>query len=232
MVLGLVLAFVTSLIAAWWPARAAARVPVVAALSGRPPERQPAHRFAAAGALVLAAGIVLLAFADENRAGFIISGTIASVIGVLLLAPLAIQGVALLAGHAPISLRLALRDLARYQTRSGAALGAATLGASPSPRRSRSSAAAVQTTSPKGNLPANELVLYIGQKSLGPGSAVPVMNAGQTAAVDSVVKQLAASLHANRSRSRSRTTRVRRSRNPGRGRATNSAAATRSASPT
>ncbi len=171
-VLGLVLAFITSVIAAWWPARAAARMSVVAALSGRPPERQPAHRFATAGAIVLSAGIVLLAFADENRAGFIISGTIASVVGVLLLAPLAIQAAALLAGHAPIALRLALRDLARYQARSGAALGAATLAIAIAATIAISAAAA-QTTSPNGNLPANELVLYIGQKPLGPGDAVP-----------------------------------------------------------
>ncbi|HEY1737281.1 MAG TPA: FtsX-like permease family protein, partial [Acidimicrobiia bacterium] len=121
--LGLVLAFVTSLVAAWWPARAAARVPVVAALSGRPPKRQPAHRFAAAGVLVLALGIVLLAFTDQRRAGFVIGGIIASVVGLLLLAPLAIQSVARLARHTPISVRLALRDLSRYQARSGAALG-------------------------------------------------------------------------------------------------------------
>jgi putative ABC transport system permease protein len=194
-VLGLVLAFLTSVIAAWWPARAAARIPIVAALSGRPPTRQPAHRFATAGVLVLALGIVLLAFADKNRAGFIIGGTVASVVGVLLLAPLAVQGVALLAGHTPISMRLALRDLARYQARSGAALGAATLAIAIAATIAISAAAA-QTTSPKGNLPANEMILYIGQKAVGPGSTIPVLNAGQAAAVESVANQLAASLHA------------------------------------
>jgi putative ABC transport system permease protein len=192
-ILGLVLAVVTSLIAAWWPARATARIPVVAALSGRPPKRQPAHRFAAAGALVLALGIVLLAFADKHRAPFIIGGIIASIVGVLLLAPLAIQGVSRLAGHTPISIRLALRDLGRYQARSGAALGAATLAIAIAATIAISAAAA-QTTS-KANLPANELVLYIGQKALGPGTTVPVLNASQTAAVESVVKQLGASLH-------------------------------------
>jgi putative ABC transport system permease protein len=193
--LGLVLAFVTSLIAAWWPARAAARIPVVAALSGRPPERQPAHRFAAAGALVLALGIVLLAFVDKNRAGFIIGGIIASVVGLLLLAPLAIQAVALLAGQTPISVRLALRDLARYQARSGAALGAATLAIGIAATIAISAAAAQPTSA--GNLPADELVLYVGHKALGPGSTLPVLTADQTAAVESVVNQLAASLHAN-----------------------------------
>ncbi len=192
---GLVLAFVTSLIAAWWPTRAAARIPVVAALSGRPPKRQPAHRFAAAGVLVLALGIVLLAFVDKHRAGFIIGGIIASVVGILLLAPLAIQGAARLAGRAPISLRLAQRDLARYQARSGAALGAVTLAIAIAATIAISTAAA-QTTSSKGNLPANELIVYIGQKPLGPGTTVPVLDRSQTAAVDSVVNQLAASMRA------------------------------------
>lgn len=193
-VLGLVLAVVTSVIAAWWPARAAARVPVVAALSGRPPKRQPAHRFAAAGVLVLAVGIVLLAFAERHRGPFIIGGIVASVVGVLLLAPLAIQGVARFAGRAPISIRLALRDLARYQARSGAALGAATLAIAIAATIAISAAAA-QTTVSKGNLPANELVLYIGQNAAGPGTTVPVLNASQTAVVESVVKQLGASMH-------------------------------------
>ena len=200
-ILGLVLAFVTALLAAWWPARAAARVPVVAALSGRPPARQPAHRFAAAGVLVLAAGLAMLAFAVQHHAGddqphavFIIGGTVASVVGLLLFAPLAIQGLARVAGHATISLRLALRDLARYQARSGAALGAATLAIAVAATIAIS-AAAVQPTTAKANLPANELMLYIGQKSLGPGSAVPVLDHGQTAAVDAAAGQIAAGLH-------------------------------------
>ncbi len=44
-----------------------ARIPIVAALSGRPPRPQPAHRFAALGGVLLGAGIVLLAFADQHR---------------------------------------------------------------------------------------------------------------------------------------------------------------------
>jgi putative ABC transport system permease protein len=196
-ILGLVLAFVTAVIAAWWPARATARVPIVAALSGRPPDRQPAHRFAAAGALVLGGGIVLLYFADQHRAGFIIGGTIASVVGLLLFAPLAIQALARVAAHVTVSLRLALRDLARYHARWGAALGAATLAIAIAATIAISaSAAAAKSPTTKGNLPANEVALYIGQKSLGPGPAVPVLTAGQIAVVNGVVNQIAASLHA------------------------------------
>ena len=99
----LALAVATAVAAAWWPARAAARIPIVAALSGRPPRPQPARRFAAAGGLVLGAGLVLLAFAHQHRALFIISGTVASVVGLLLLAPLAIQAVGKVAGRVPIA---------------------------------------------------------------------------------------------------------------------------------
>ncbi|MDP9074890.1 MAG: FtsX-like permease family protein, partial [Actinomycetota bacterium] len=121
----LALAVMTAVAAAWWPARAVARIPIVAALSGRPPRPQPPRRFAAAGGLLLGAGLVLLAFAYQHRAPFIISGTIATTVGLLLMAPLAVQGVGRLAGWSPIAVRLALRDLARFQARSGAALGAA-----------------------------------------------------------------------------------------------------------
>jgi putative ABC transport system permease protein len=193
-VLGLVLAFVTSVLAAWWPARAAARVPVVAALSGRPPARQPAHRFAAVGVVVLGVGIALLAFTDQHRAGFIIGGIIASVVGLLLLAPLAIQCLALAAKRTPISIRLALRDLSRYQARSGAALGAATLAIAIAATIAISAAAA-QTTASNPNLAASELMLYVGAKPIGPGATVPVLDSSQSAAVNGAVKQIATSLH-------------------------------------
>src|SRR5262249_4747972 len=90
---------------------------------------------------------------------------------------------------------LALRDLARYQARSGAALGAATLAIAIAATIAISAAAA-NTTTPIGNLPAHEVVVYIGQKPQGPGSAVPVLDAAQTAAVQGVVSQIGATLHA------------------------------------
>jgi putative ABC transport system permease protein len=145
--------------------------------------------------VVLAIGFVLLAFARPNHAGYIIAGTIASVVGMLLLAPLAIQGVARLAGSATISLRLALRDLARYQARSGAALGAATLAIAIAATIAISAAAAQPTTT-KGNLPANEMVVYVGEPPQGPGSAIPELTAAQSANVTSTIDQLRSSLHA------------------------------------
>jgi putative ABC transport system permease protein len=57
----------------------------------------------------------------------IVVGILATILGTLLLGPLAIRLFTRVAGHAPIAVRLALRDLARYQGRSGAALAAITL---------------------------------------------------------------------------------------------------------
>ena len=64
---------------------------------------------------------------NRDRAPLIIAGILATILGTLLLGPLAIRIFARAAGHAPIAPRLALRDLARYQARSGAALAAITL---------------------------------------------------------------------------------------------------------
>jgi len=57
----------------------------------------------------------------------IVAGLVATIVGSLLLGPLAIRTFSRLAGRVPIAPRLALRDLARYQARSGAALAAVTL---------------------------------------------------------------------------------------------------------
>src|SRR6266540_4201142 len=110
--------------AAWWPGRAVARVPVTLALSARPPRPKPAHHSAIVAAVLIAAGIGGLALANRSSPPFIIAGILATIIGTLLLGPAAIRVVARAAGRAPIAVRLALRDLARSQARSGAALAA------------------------------------------------------------------------------------------------------------
>jgi len=51
----------------------------------------------------------------------IVAGILAITAGMLLLAPLGIRALATLAGRAPVAVRLALRDLARYQAPSAAA---------------------------------------------------------------------------------------------------------------
>ena len=126
-VAGAFLAILCSLAASWWPARAVARRPIVEALSGRPAPPQPAHRFALSGAAIAAAGFVSLVFARGTKHPLIVAGVVATTVGMLLLAPLGIRVLAAFASRAPVAVRLALRDLVRYQVRSGAALAAASL---------------------------------------------------------------------------------------------------------
>jgi putative ABC transport system permease protein len=125
--LAIVLGVVGATAAAWWPARTVARLPVMLALSGRPPKPRPARRSAIAAAALVAVGIGCLALSDRDRPPLIIAGLVATILGALLLGPLAIRLFARAAGHAPIAARLALRDLVRHQARSGAALAAITL---------------------------------------------------------------------------------------------------------
>jgi putative ABC transport system permease protein len=113
--------------AAWWPGRTVARLPTLLALSGRPPQPRPARHSAIAAAALITVGIGCLALSDRDRVALIVAGIVATILGTLLLGPLAIRIFSGAAGHAPIGTRLALRDLARYQARSGAALAAVTL---------------------------------------------------------------------------------------------------------
>jgi putative ABC transport system permease protein len=113
--------------AAWWPGRAASRLPVVIALSGRPPRPGRARHSAIAAAALIAVGVGCLALSDREKELLIVAGIVATILGGLLLGPLAIRIFSRLAGRVPVAPRLALRDLARYQARSGAALAAVTL---------------------------------------------------------------------------------------------------------
>ena len=131
--LAMVLAVVTATAAAWWPARMLARVPVTHALSGRPPRPTPARASAAIAGGVVAAGLVLIALAGDvaddvavhwSNAVLVSAGSLLTVIGILLLSPLVIRLLASASRWTPIAVRLALRDLARYQSRSSVALAA------------------------------------------------------------------------------------------------------------
>jgi putative ABC transport system permease protein len=105
-----------------------ARLPVVLALSGAAAEAEARAPLRAGGCGV-----------DRDRASAashcptgrqrcsIVVGIVATILGALLLGPLAIRVFSGLAARVPIAPRLALRDLARYQARSGAALAAVTL---------------------------------------------------------------------------------------------------------
>jgi putative ABC transport system permease protein len=130
---GIVLAVVTSVLASRHPAKAMARVPVVAALSGRPAPPKAVHRSVVPGVCLFAGGVVCLAFSGgwDGSSGqdalLLLAGLVAVIIGIFLLAPLCIRVLAAGAGpRMPVAIRIALRDLVRYRTRSGAALAATT----------------------------------------------------------------------------------------------------------
>ena len=77
--------------------------------------------------MLIVAGIGSLALSDRDRPPLIVGGILATILGCLLLGPAAIRVFSRLAGRASIAPRLALRDLVRYQARSGAALAAVAL---------------------------------------------------------------------------------------------------------
>ena len=128
-IIGLLLAVATSVIAAAWPGRAVSKVPVVAALSGRVAAPNVIRRSLRPGLLFLGVGLFILFFSGGWRGGgddayLVIAALIACVIACALLAPFAVDRLAQVAGGAPLATRLALRDLVRYRSRSGAALAA------------------------------------------------------------------------------------------------------------
>jgi putative ABC transport system permease protein len=183
-----VLAILTALAASWWPARTAARVSIVAGLSGRPAPPRPAHHFALLGANLAAAGFVSLILAHTVHTVLIVAGILAITAGILLLAPLGIRALATFAGGAPVAIRLALRDLVRYQARSGAALAAASLAVGIAATIAVTAAAqqAHDRTLSGGNLPPNQLIVWLANpnQQSGPGIAfVPAASSTATPAV-------------------------------------------------
>ncbi|MGH8981517.1 MAG: ABC transporter permease [Acidimicrobiales bacterium] len=131
----MVLATVASYFAASRPAREITKVPVVAALSGRPAPPRQVHRTAVPGIVFLVAAFLVLGYSGSTNHGSgsggmpeLALGIILLIPGLILLAPFFLSLVARLARHAPIATRLALRDLARYRARSGSALAAISVG--------------------------------------------------------------------------------------------------------
>jgi putative ABC transport system permease protein len=126
-----VLAVAAATVAAWWPARAAARLPVVAALSGRPAPPRPVHRSVLLALGFAVAGVAAIARShpqsEDVEPLLLLGGVLAVVAGAVLGAPAAVRALGGLARRLPFAPRLALRDLARYQARAAAALAAITL---------------------------------------------------------------------------------------------------------
>ena len=127
------LAVVATYFAASRPARAITRIPVVAALSGRPAPPKQVHRSAVPGVILFVVAAALFWYTGKSSNGGgapeLVGGFVALIAAVILLAPFSLAILARAGRQAPIAVRLALRDLARYRARSGSALAAISLGA-------------------------------------------------------------------------------------------------------
>ncbi len=126
------LAVVATFFAASRPARAITRIPVVAALSGRPAPPKQVRRSALPGVVFLVVAAALLSYSGKSSNGGgapeLVGGIVLLIVAIILLAPFGLVILASFGRRAPIAARLALRDLARYRARSGSALAAISLG--------------------------------------------------------------------------------------------------------
>jgi putative ABC transport system permease protein len=195
---GMALAVLTATAAAWWPSRTMARVPIVRALSARPPEPQPTHRSVLVAVALVILGFVCLAYGidarhDHVQPALVIVGTLATAGGVLLVSPAVIRALPALAARMPLATRLALRDLGRYQARSGAALAAISLGLG-IPVAVIVIASAdeynAETKAGLGNLADDQLLFHVGN----PPNLLPVVPAAALDQMGGQVDRLASSL--------------------------------------
>ena len=204
MIIGLLLAVATSVLAAVRPGRAVSKVPVVAALSERVEPPQVVARSLRPGLLFLVAGLVLLFFSGgwnggaDNTRYLILIGLICCEIASALLAPFLVDRLARFAWRAPLATRLAIRDLERYRSRSGAAMAAisfavflATIAIVIASVRFDD---ALDYTAP--NMAANQLILYAPGNDPAQYQTGQFTPAAKLAATRAGAAALAAQLHA------------------------------------
>ncbi len=125
-----VLGALASLAAAFWPARTASRVPVVAALAGRVPAGRIPRWLPPASVLLTVAGLAIFANVLRSPDGGALQ--VLQIFAAALICTLGAAGLGLpllalggrLADRLPLLGRLAVRDAARQRTRSGAAIAA------------------------------------------------------------------------------------------------------------
>ena len=215
--ISMVLAVVACYLAARRPAQAVAHLPIVAALAGHPPAPRVGSRWAALiGIGLLVVAFLLIGLASEevtsNASGAgakspplltLVVGLISLCAGAVMVAPMFLVLTALAARSAPIAVRLALRDLARYRTRSGAALGAISLGMLIAVIICVTAAARYSNpldyVGP--NLAANQLILYPKQAPTTPGATCvqepggcPTLSSAQLATMSAESQTVASSL--------------------------------------
>jgi putative ABC transport system permease protein len=128
------IAVLATYLAAARPARSITKIPVVAALSGRPAPLKQVHRSAIPGVALFGLAALLFVYTGKSNGNggggalTLVGGFVVLIAAVIMLAPLSLELLGRLAGPAPIAVRLALRDLVRYRARSGSALAAISLG--------------------------------------------------------------------------------------------------------
>lgn len=116
-----------ALLAAWGPARLAARQDPVATLNGRRADPPSQLRSPAVGLLLLGVGIglaVLGARQAGNGEFTIALAAVACVVGMVLVLPVTLSGVGKVAGRLPLTGRYAVRDAARHRSRTVPAIAA------------------------------------------------------------------------------------------------------------
>ena len=189
----LVAGFLVPIIAAWWPGRALSRVPIVDAISARPPKPTMVRTSILAAVLFLGGGVLLTALSNQSKPLLLIPGMVSLVVGTLLICPSAIRLLSRMARRTPVTIRVALRDLGRYQARAGAALAAISVAlgiplavvlvASAADRAEARSAGI-------GNLDATELLIRINQQGSGEPTA-PNLTPSQLTDLSAVIDNLA-----------------------------------------
>ena len=209
----IVLAIVATYFAAARPARSITRIPVVAALSGRPAPPKQVHRSAIPGVVLFVVAAALLSYSGKSNGNGggggaleLVGGIVLLIVAIILLAPFCLVVLARLGRRAPIAVRLALRDLARYRARSGSALAAISLGVF------IAALVCVLTAQRYGNvldyagpnLASNQIIVYTpnggpggGGPGNGPGGSSPAGTAGTPQSEAAVAQNIAKALGSN-----------------------------------
>jgi putative ABC transport system permease protein len=202
------LAVVATYFAASRPARAITRIPIVAALSGRPAPPKQVHRSALPGVVLFVIAAALLSYSGKSNGNGggaleLILGIVLLVVAIILLAPFCLVILARGGRRAPIAIRLALRDLARYRARSGSALSAISLGVF------IAALVCILTAQRYGNvldyagpnLASNQIIVYTpghgGGPGGGPGGSSPSGTASTPQAQAAVAQNIAKALGSN-----------------------------------
>ncbi|MGI8646310.1 MAG: FtsX-like permease family protein, partial [Nocardioides sp.] len=116
----------SAVLAAVVPAWIASRQDVVAVLAGRRGAPAPSSRSPVLGVVLLGLGVVAAASGSRSRGSETLIGVVAvsAVLGMLLLVPLVLAGLARVSGRLPLAGRYAVRDAARHRTRTVPAVAA------------------------------------------------------------------------------------------------------------